>query len=80
MTKRKDNSQVGSGLPRPATSRRTSIPSLNSKFEAVVKDYEHQFKGEVLRWRLNKGENELIILFVDGRKFHFLLPVAWIKA
>jgi hypothetical protein len=69
--------QVGAqGLrpkPRPA-----SIPSFQARVNMVVKDYEREFHGFALKQRIADDNSELIIVFVDGRKFHFPFPPAWL--
>lgn len=82
MTKRKDNSQVGAGSPRPTSgslTRPASIPSFQTRVDMVVKDYERMFKGNALKQRISDDNSELIIVFEDGRKFHFPFPPAWLK-
>ena len=59
----------------PTKTRPVQPATFEARCEAVAKDYEKQFKGNVLRWR-DEGET-LVILFVDGRKFYFPIPAGW---
>ena len=52
-----------------------NLKTLDSKCDSIAKDYERLHKGNLLRWRIEGAD--LIILFMDGRKFHFPMPPGW---
>jgi len=61
--------------PGPSQSSIKHLKTLDSRCEAIAQDYSRKFKASVLRWRIEG--NDLIILFMDGRKFYFTMPPGW---
>lgn len=70
-------SQKDSEIPVKKNYNDLSHASFDVKADAVAQDYAKKFKGEVLRWR--REVDQLVILFVDGRKFYFAIPAGWLK-
>ena len=44
--------------------------AVKLSWEIISNSMAKQANGEVLRWDYNQANGELIVLLVDGRKFH----------
>ena len=73
MAKRK-STPPGPAKPKtqtpPGPAKKPDQYAEKLAWEVIANSLAKSSNGEVLRWRYNEANGELIVLLVDGRKFH----------
>ncbi len=79
MAKKKTTTPPGPAAKKtpPGPAGKKVITEYDEKlaWEVISNSMAKQANGEVLRWRYNQANGELIVLLVDGRKFHSFFDV-----